>query len=319
MDILYFLVQQTMFFSIPLLIVALGGLFSERSGVVNIALDGIMIMGAFCGIFLINQLQDRMSGQGLLAMAILVSMLSGMIFSLLHAYAAINLRSDQVISGTALNMFAPAFAIYAARTLQPTGVQQVVFENTFRIKSVPVLGDIPVLGNLLFQNCYITTYLGLLILVVATIVLYKTKFGLRLRACGEHPQAADSVGINVYRMRYAGVLISGALGGLGGLVFVIPTSTNFNATVAGYGFLALAVLIFGQWRPVRVLMAAFFFGLMKTLASAYSGIPLLVQLNIPSDFYKMFPYIATLIVLAFTSKNSQAPKASGVPYDKGDR
>ncbi len=319
MEILYFLVQQTMFFSIPLLIVALGGMFSERSGVVNIALDGIMIMGAFCGIFFINRMQSSMSGQALLLLAVLVSMASGTIFSVLHAYAAVNLRSDQVISGTALNMFAPAFAIYMARSLQSNGVQQVQFTNTFRIEKVPVLGDIPVLGNLLFQNCYITTYIGIVILVAAAVVLYKTKFGLRLRACGEHPQAADSVGVNVYRMRYAGVLISGALGGLGGLVFVIPTSTNFNATVAGYGFLALAVLIFGQWKPVRVLLAAFFFGLMKTLASAYSGIPFLASLSIPSDFYKMFPYIATLVVLAFTSKNSQAPRASGVPYDKGGR
>lgn len=150
-------------------------------------------------------------------------------------------------------------------------------------------------------------------------MLYKTKFGLRLRACGEHPQAADSVGINVYKMRYAGVLISGALAGLGGLVFVIPTSTNFNATVSGYGFLALAVMIFGQWKPLRVLFAAFFFGLMKTIASAYSVIPLLSSLNIPSDVYKMIPFIATLIVLAFTSKSSQAPRAVAQPYDKGSR
>ena len=156
-------------------------------------------------------------------------------------------------------------------------------------------------------------------LAVSAVVLYKTRFGLRLRACGEHPQAADSVGVNVYRMRYAGVAISGALAGVGGLVFVVPTSTNFNATVAGYGFLALAVLIFGQWRPSRILFAAFFFGLMKTVASAYSGIPFLANLRIPNDVYKMVPYVATLIVLAFTSKNSMAPRAEGIPYDKGSR
>jgi ABC-type uncharacterized transport system permease subunit len=161
--------------------------------------------------------------------------------------------------------------------------------------------------------------LGILIFAVSAFVLYKTKFGLRLRACGEHPQAADSVGINVYRMRYAGVLISGALAGLGGLVYVIPTSTNFNATVSGYGFLALAVLIFGQWRPLRIFMAAFFFGLMKTIASAYSGLPLLKNLGLPSDIYKMIPFIVTMVVLAFTSRRSQAPRASGVPYDKGAR
>lgn len=319
MDAIYFLVQQMMFFSIPLLIVALGGMFSERSGVVNIALEGIMVSGAFSSIFLISVLGGSMSGQGLLLLAILVAVVTGMAFSLLHAYAAISLRSDQTISGTALNMIAPASAIYLARMIQPNGVQQIQFTNTFRIEKVPLLGDIPVLGPLLFRNAYLTTYIGLLIFALAAFVLYRTRFGLRLRACGEHPQAADSVGINVYKMRYAGVLISGALAGLGGLVYVIPTSTNFNATVSGYGFLALAVLIFGQWKPLRILLAAFFFGLMKTIASAYSGIPFLQNLGIPSDIYKMVPFIATLIALAFTSKRSQAPRASGVPYDKGER
>lgn len=319
MDILFLVFQQTMFFSIPLLIVALGGVFTERSGVTNIALDGMMIIGAFTSIFFINQMQGSMSGQPLLILAILIATATGIIFSLLHAYAAVNLKADQIISGTALNMFAPAFAIFTARMIQENGVQQINFANTFRISSVPVLGDIPVIGGLFFKNAYITTYIGFIILVLSVIVLYKTKFGLRLRACGEHPHAADSVGINVYKMRYAGVMISGALAGLGGLVFVIPTSTNFNATVSGYGFLALAVMIFGQWKPVRVLFAALFFGLMKTIASAYSVIPILATSDIPSDIYKMIPFIATLIVLAFSSKSSQAPKAVAIPYDKGSR
>ncbi|MDF2541173.1 MAG: inner-rane translocator [Herbinix sp.] len=317
MQTVYFIFQQTMFFMIPLLIVALGGMFSERSGVVNIALEGIMTIGAFASILFINTFQDVMSGQGLLIIAILIAGIAGMLFSLLHAYASINMKADQVISGTALNMFAPAFAIFIARMLN--GVQQIGFTNTFLIRKVPLLGDIPVIGNLLFQNTYITTYLGILILVVSSIVLYKTRFGLRLRSCGEHPQAADSLGINVYRVRYSGVMISGILGGIGGLVFVVPTSTNFNATVAGYGFLALAVLIFGQWKPTRILYAALFFGFMKTIAASYSGIPLLNDLGIPNTLYKMTPYIATLVVLAFTSKKSQAPKASGIPYDKGMR
>ncbi|HAF59731.1 MAG: ABC transporter permease [Clostridiales Family XIII bacterium] len=319
MNILYLVVQQTMFFSIPLLIVALGGVFTERGGVTNIALDGMMIMGAFTSIFFINRMGGVMSGQPLLLLAILIAVATGMIFSLLHAYASVNMKADQIISGTALNMFAPAFAIYVARMIQENSVQQITFSNTFRIASVPILGDIPILGGLFFRNAYITTYIGLLILVVSTIVLYKTRFGLRLRACGEHPHAADSVGINVYKMRYAGVIISGGLAGLGGLVFVVPTSTQFNATVSGYGFLALAVMIFGQWKPIRVLFAAFFFGLMKTIASAYSVIPFLSTSQIPSDVYKMIPFIATLIVLAFSSKSSQAPRAVAVPYDKGSR
>lgn len=317
METIYFLVQQTMLFSIPLLLVALGGMFSERSGVVNIALEGIMIIGAFTGIFFISRFGNLFSPTITLFIAIMISALSGLIFSLLHAYASINMSADQVISGTALNIFAPAFAIYITRAIQT--VQQISFINNFRIESVPILGNIPIIGNLLFKNAYITTYLGFIILILSWFALYKTRFGLRLRSCGEHPQAADSVGINVYKMRYFGVAISGALAGVGGLVFVIPTSTNFNATVAGYGFLALAVLIFGQWKPMRVLYAAFFFGLMKTLASAYSGIPILSNLPISNNIYKMIPYITTIIVLAFTSKNSQAPKASGLPYDKSMR
>ena len=306
-----------MLFTIPLMIVALGGMFSERSGIVNIALEGIMIMGAFTSILFLNLTGGKLSGQVQLLIAIVISMVTGAIFSLTHAYAAINMKADQTISGTALNMFAPAFAVFVARVIQ--GVQQIQFTNSFRIESVPVLGRIPVIGPLLFQNTYITTYLGIGILVASTLVLYKTRFGLRLRACGEHPQAADAAGINVYRMQYAGVMISGALGGLGGLVFVVPTSTNFNADVAGYGFLAIAVLIFGQWKPIKILGASLFFGLMKAIAAAYSGIPFLASLGIPSYLYKMVPYIATMVVLMFTSKNSQAPRASGIPYDKGQR
>jgi simple sugar transport system permease protein len=317
MNILYFLVQQTMFFSIPLLIVALGGMFSERSGVINIALEGIMIMGGFTGILFINFFQKAIPGQPILLLAVLISIISGVLISLLHGYASINMKANQIISGTAINMLAPAVAIYVARQIRT--VQQIPFVNQFRIERAPVLGSIPLIGPLFFRNTYLTTYLGFIILILSSVVLYKTRFGLRLRSCGEHPQAADSAGINVYRMRYAGVMISGALAGLGGLVFIIPTSTQFNADVSGYGFLALAVLIFGQWKPGRILAAAFFFGLMKAIASSYSGIDFMKAIPIPSYVYKMIPYIATLIVLAFSSRNSQAPRAEGIPYDKGSR
>lgn len=317
MDTVYFVAQQTMYFAIPLLVVALGGMFSERSGIVNIALEGIMVIGAFAGIAFINVFQNIMSGQFLLILSVLVAGFAGALFSIFHAFAAIRLKADQTISGAALNMFAPAFAIFTARMVQ--GVQQVQFTDTFYISKVPFLGDIPFIGPLIFQNSYITTYIGLGIALLSWFVINYTRFGLRLRACGEHPQAADSVGINVYRIRYAGVIISGMLGGIGGLTFVVPTSTNFNATVAGYGFLALAVLIFGQWRTNKIFFAAFFFGIMKTFASAYSGIPVLKDLPISNEIYKMIPYIATLIVLTFSSKNSQAPRAEGIPYDKGSR
>lgn len=321
MNVVNLVFQQTMFFAIPLLIVALGGMFSERSGIINIALEGIMVMGAFVSILFLNLTGDNPffmeHGQLHLLLAILIAMVVGGLFSLLHAFASVNMKADQTISGVALNLFAPAFAIFIARIIQ--GVQQVQFTNNFRIESVPGLGSIPIIGPLLFQNAYITTYIGFAILIISTVVLYKTRFGLRLRSCGEHPQAADAAGINVYKMQYSGVVISGMLAGLGGLVYVIPTSTNFNATVSGYGFLAIAVLIFGQWKPVRIMWAALFFGLTKAVAAAYSGIPFLFELNLPSYLYKMIPYVATLIVLIFTSRKSQAPRAEGIPFDKGAR
>ncbi|WP_297195779.1 ABC transporter permease [uncultured Flavonifractor sp.] len=317
LDLIIFLVQQTMTFAIPLLVVALGGLFAERSGIVNIALDGTMIIGAFAGILFMHIIQASYTGQGILLLSLLVAAVSGIVISLVHAFASINMKADQTISGTAINTFAPAFAIYVARMV--VGVQQVPFQNDFLIQKVPVLGDIPLIGPMFFQKAYITTYLGIVILVLSAVVLYKTRFGLRLRACGEHPQAADSVGINVYKMRYAGTLISGALAGMGGVIFVVPTSVNFNATVSGYGFLALAVLIFGQWKPGRILFAAIFFGFMKTLSVTYANIPVLSDMGWSSDIYKMIPYVATLIVLAFTSKKSAAPRAEGIPYDKGER
>jgi len=305
---------------IPLLVVALGGMFSERSGIVNIALEGKMVMGAFVGVLFLHAFQnpEHETNHWILLVALVVAMLTGIIMAFLHAFASINLKANQIISGIAINMFAPAFAIFAAIFI--FGTQHVGFiQLQFRIVSVPLLGSIPVLGPMLFQGAFITTYLGFLIFAISAFVLYKTKFGLRLRACGEHPQAADSVGISVTKIRYAGVLISGALAGMGGLIWVIPQANLFSGSVQGYGFLALAVLIFGAWRPRRILFAAFFFGFLQAIANSFTGIPFLRDLGIPAAFYSMAPYIFTLIFLAFTAKNSQAPKAVGQPYDKGGR
>ena len=153
------------------------------------------------------------------------------------------------------------------------------------------------------------------------VVLYRTKFGLRLMACGEHPQAADSVGINVLKMRWSGVLISGGLGGLGGICYILAgvSEWRFEYGVAGFGFLALAVMIFGQWKPTRIALAALMFGFFRALSNTYFGFGFLTALNLPSTFYNMMPYIISIIVLALTSKNSKAPKAEGIPYDKGQR
>jgi len=317
MNMFFFIVQHTMFFMIPLMIVALGGLFSEKSGIVNIALEGKMIMGAFTGIFFITSFQDRLYGQPILILALLISILTGIFVSLFHAFASITLKANQTITGIAINMFAPAFAVYIARLTGGTG--NIHFSNQFRIENVPFFGNIPLIGPMFFQNTYITTYIGFIILAVSAFVLYKTKFGLRLRACGEHPSAADSLGVNVVKVRYLSVMISGALAGLGGVVLIVPITTVFNGTVSGYGFLALAVLIFGGWNPLKILFAAFFFGLMQAFAASYAAIDFLRDLAIPAHFYRMAPYVATLIVLAFSSKKTTPPKALGMPYDKGSR
>lgn len=315
MDTLYFIVQQMMYFIIPLTIVALGGMFSERSGVSNIALDGTMIVGAFFGTLFINLTQDKWSGQSQLLAAILIAGIVGVLFMLFHAFASINLNAAQLISAISLNLIAPALTVFMARVI--FGYQRIPFKNTFLIKKVPILGDIPVIGNMFFQNTYITIAIGIIILIASSVLLYKTRFGLRLRACGEHPEAADSVGINVRALRYWGVLISGFLAGIGGIIFIVPTTNTYSCNVAGYGFLAIAVLVFGQWRPKKIFLAAIAFGLAKTISSAYSGISFLAALGWSPYIYKIIPYAFTILMLIISSRNPQAPRAAGKPYLKG--
>ncbi len=317
MNIVYFNFQQMMYFTIPLLVVALAGMYSERSGIVNIALDGKMVIGGFSGAIFIYLFKNDFSVMQLLFFGMIISAIAGGLISLVHAYASISMKADQTISGTAINMFSTAFAIFMARMIKTT--QQVEFNTNFLIQEVPVLSKIPVIGDLFFKNAFITTYIGLAILIISAFVLYKTRFGLRLRSCGEFPQAADSVGINVAKIRYISVIISGILAGLGGFIFVVTTSNSFNGDVGGYGFLAVAVLIFGQWNPSRILFASIFFGLMKTLSNTYSTIPFLVSLNLPTTAYKVIPFVATLVLLAIISKKSSAPKALGEIFDKGKR
>ena len=321
MDTLYYLIQNTLPVTVPLLLVALGGMFSERSGVVNIALEGIMLFGAFFGCFFVYLVQGSpMSPQIILLLGMLIAAVAGIIFSQLLSVAAVNLNADQTITGTALNMLVPAFVLlFSKMKFNSDGIGTDV---NFYIKKVPGLGDIPILGKMFFQNTYLTVYIGFLLLIIATIIFYKTRFGLRLRACGEHPHAADSVGINVYHMRHAGVAISGFLGGVGGFFYsvgIMDGNISGHTGVAGFGFLALAVMIFGQWKPIKILWAALFFAFLRTLAYSVTLIPFLDALNINQTFYKMLPYIATMIVLAFTSKKSNAPKAEGIPYDMSQR
>ena len=341
-----FLIQQTMLYAVPLMIVALAGVFAERSGIINLALEGIMILGAFAGVLFVNLMQGldvfataaRTGGwvtlQLLELAAILVAALLGAVFSLLLSFASINLRADQTIGGTALNLMAPALVLFLVRVIANQNTLRMATcdaASWFMIKKstfgIDKSTDIGFLGETFLNKVYLATYLCILVFVVLSILLYKTRFGLRLRSCGENPQAADSLGINVYHMRYAGTTISGALAGMGGFVYALTTANcTANGDVAGFGFLALAVMIFGNWKPLNIALASLLFGLFKCIAAAYTtidingdGVYLLAELGISSHLYRMLPYLVTLVVLAFTSKKSRAPKAEGIPYDKGQR
>ena len=341
-----FLIQQTLLYAVPLMIVALAGVFAERSGIINLALEGIMIFGAFIGVLFVRSMQSvdvfanaaRMGNfwtlQGLELLAMLMAAIMGAVFSLLLTFASINLKADQTIGGTALNLMAPALVLFFVRILcNQNNIQMVTGDaaSWFMLKKstfgIPKNQDIGFLGETFLNKVYLATYVCILIYVILAILLYKTRFGLRLRACGENPQAADSLGINVYKMRYAGTTISGALAGMGGFVYALTTTNcSANGDVSGFGFLALAVMIFGNWNPGSIAASSILFGLFKCIAASYStldingdGVYWLAEIGISSHLYRMLPYLVTLIVLAFTSKKSRAPKAEGIPYDKGTR
>lgn len=302
------LVKYTLIYAVVLMLVALGGMYSERSGVINIALEGIMVVGGLMGVLAINLLPPETAPALIVFISIAVAAASGMVYSLLLAFACINLKADQTIGGTALNMLATAVAMVVAKGFNKSASAKLTYSNKAFLFDIGPL------------NVSVFLFLGIILLVIAAVVLYRTRFGLRLMSCGEHPQAADSVGINVYRMRYSGVLISGFLGGIGGFAYIVPavSSWNFEVGVAGMGFLALAVMIFGQWKPWRIALAAVFFAVFKALANIADS-TVLANLGWTKEIYNMMPFIASMVILAFTSKKSRAPKAEGIPYDKGQR
>ena len=309
---LVLLVKYALLYGSVLLLVAMGGMWSEHSGIINIALEGIMTIGAVAGALALCLLPKDMSAGMMVLLSILIACGAGIVYSALLAFASINLKADQTIGGTALNLMGTALALVLVKNYNLThgGGQspKLTYDNSPFIFKI---GDITV-------NIFV--FLAIALLIVSYFLMYKTKFGLRLRACGEHPQAAASVGINVFRMRWAGVLISGLLGGLGGFSYVVPSVSiwNFEQGVAGMGFLSLAVMIFGQWHPIRIAFCALFFAVFKSLADIADS-TFLGSLNLAKEIYRMMPFIFSLVVLAFTSKRSKAPKAEGIPYDKGMR
>ena len=310
------LIQYTLIFASVLVLVALGGCISEHSGVINLGLEGIMVIGALGGALMMKYLPAGSSAFVTIVLTVLMAILAGVIYSSLLAVSCINFKADQTIVGTALNMLGVAAATVIVKALNSAeNPDNPSSEISYIAQKKAFLVNI----NGFEFNWFMV--LAVLALIFVAVMLYKTRFGLRLMACGEHPQAAASVGISVYKMRWAGVLLSGALGGLGGLVYITAgvSQWKFENGVAGFGFLSLAVMIFGQWKPKHIAWAAVLFGMFRALSNVYFGFPLLMSLNIPGSVYNMMPYIISLIVLAFTSQHSRAPKAEGIPYDKGSR
>ena len=308
------LIQYTLIFTSVLLLVALGGCFAEHSGVINLGLEGIMVIGALGGALVMRFVP--VTGFALILLTLLAAIAFGMLYSCLLAVASINFKADQTIVGTAMNMLGTAAATVLVKAIN-TAINPSDHSSTIQYIE-PKKFFIVNIGSFEF-NWFMLV--AVIMLIFAYVTLYKTRFGLRLMACGEHPQAADSVGINVYKMRWAGVLISGMYGGLGGICYILAGVSlwKFENGVAGFGFLALAVMIFGQWKPLRIALAALLFGFFRALSNVYFGFPFLMALNLPGSVYNMMPYIISLLVLAFTSQNSRAPKAEGIPYDKGSR
>lgn len=316
------LIQYTLIFASVLLLVALGGCISEHSGVINLGLEGIMVMGALGGAMVMKFLPyDAATAHfgnqlGMFFGVLIAAVAAGMLYSLLLAVACINFKADQTIVGTAMNLLGTALATVIVKSMNTAMNPD---DHSSEIRYVDAKSAF--LTNIGKFELNWFMIVAVVMLVVCFVMLYKTRFGLRLRACGEHPQAADSVGISVYKMRYAGVVLSGLLGGLGGITYITAGVSiwKFENGVAGFGFLALAVMIFGAWDPIRIAGAALLFGLFRALGNVYNSFEFLKNLEIPSAVYNMLPYIVSLVVLAFTSKNSKAPKAEGIPYDKGQR
>ncbi|GKV55530.1 ABC transporter permease [Sporosarcina sp. NCCP-2222] len=318
LEVLYFIIPTTIAYAAPLIFTAIGGVFSERSGVVNIGLEGLMVMGAFIGI-VFNLFFVDTFGSWTPWVALLVAMVVSALFSLMHAVASISFRADQVVSGVAINMLGIAIALFTVKMIFGKGQTDFIQEKIPRI-NIPFLQDIPVLGPMFFKSVYGSSILAIAVAILAWFVIYKTPFGLRLRSVGEHPMAADTMGINVSKIRYVAVIISGGLAGIGGAVYSQTMTGDFgHATINGQGFMALAAMIFGKWHPIGAMAAALFFGFAQALAISAGSIDVEFIQKIPSVVFLILPYALTILALAGFIGKANAPKASGTPYIKGSR
>ncbi|GAA0332313.1 guanosine ABC transporter permease NupQ [Bacillus carboniphilus] len=316
MEALQIIIPNTMVLAAPLILTALGGVFSERAGVVNIGLEGLMIMGAFVAIVFNLTFADAL-GDSVKWVALLVAMVISGIFAILHAVASISFRADQVVSGVAINFLALGIGLFFVKSVYGKGQTDRITEP-FYSTNVPILSDIPIIGDLFFTRAYYTSFLAIALAILVWVVIFYTPFGLRLRSVGEHPMAADTMGINVTKMRYTAVILSGMFGGLGGAVFAQTISGDFgHATITGQGFMALAALIFGKWNPLGAMGAAIFFGFAQSLSRIGPSLPYIE--NVPSVILLIAPYALTILALAGFIGRAEAPKALNTPYIKGKR
>ena len=315
-DILHIIIPSMIALAAPLIFTAIGGVFSERTGVVNIGLEGLMVFGAFTSIVFTLSFGDALGGLTPW-LAIVAAMVVGMLFSLLHAVASITFRADQTVSGVALNFLAAGLCLFLVKLMYDKG-QTDRISVRFNKTDIPLLSDIPVIGEIFFSNVYIISYIAIIVPFIVWYVLFKTPFGLRIRAVGEHPMAADTMGVNVSRIRYLGVVLSGAFAGIGGAIHAITVTNDFShSTINGQGFMALAAMIFGKWHPLGALGAALFFGLAQSLSVVGASLPFFSE--IPKVYLDILPYVLTVIALAGFIGRADAPKASGKPYIKGNR
>lgn len=317
-NLIEIILNNTILYATPLMLAAVGSAISERSGIVNLAVEGYMIAGAFAAaVFTIFAGEHWGMGAAAPWVGLLAAFLVGMLFAVPHAVATIQFRADQVVSGVALNFLAAGFTIFMVKNLFEGAAQTTTVQYPFSKVTIPGLTDIPIIGRGIFFS-YPTSYLAFLIVFAVYVLLFRTPFGLRIRALGEHPHAADSVGIPVSLYRYIAVLLAGGLGGLGGAGMSIAVTSNFQGnTIAGHGFMALAAMIFGKWHPVGAMWAALFFGFATALAA--SGQVIGLTNYVPAEFLIMLPYVLTILALAGVVGRANAPAASGRPYVKGER
>ncbi|QGQ95691.1 ABC transporter permease [Paenibacillus psychroresistens] len=309
--------NTTLVFSTALILAALGGIFSERSGVINIGLEGLMTAGAFSSAVATYYASEAGMGSVSPWVGLIAGLLFGVMFSLIHAVASITFSANQVVSGVVINFLAAGVTVYLVKILFDGAGETTTLQTVFSKISIPFLSDIPFLGVALF-TAYPTTYLALILVAVTYYVLFKTPFGLRLRAVGEHPSAADTVGIKVQKMRYLAVMLSGALAGLGGATITLTTTSSFSHnTISGQGFIALAAMIFGKWNPIGVLGAAIFFGFAQALKNFVQLFDFAAQ--IPTEFIYMLPYVLTILVLVGAVGRATPPSSLGEPYFPGKR